>query len=226
MAELLQKEDIEHLERWETPAMKTEEEVQQEWEQNQLPTVADIEAIEQQAYDEGFARGFDDGNATSIQEMSARGARLDGLLEQLSRPFEQLDDIVESQLCQLTFAIAKQVVRRELKTSPEEVVGAVREALGVLPVASRNVRLQLHPDDAVLVREALASTDGQASWQIVEDPLLMRGGCRVLSETSRVDATIEKQLGAAIAAILGDERTDREDDDDANTREAPPDDAG
>jgi flagellar assembly protein FliH len=208
MADLLQKEDITDFERWETPAVSGDAPA------GQLRTVAQLEALEQQAYDEGFARGRAEGLKAGADEASRRAARLDGLLEQLNAPLDDLDDIVEHELCELSFAIARQVVRREIKTDPGEVIGAVREGLAVLPVACRNVRLHLHPDDASLVREALTPADGEASWQIVEDPMLTCGGCRVVSDTSRIDARIEKRLGAAINAVLGGERNaDAEEDD-------------
>jgi flagellar assembly protein FliH len=44
------------------------------------------------------------------------------------------------------------------------------------------------------------------SWNVAEDPLISRGGCRVSSENSTIDATLEQRLGAAIAAALGDSR--------------------
>jgi len=43
-------------------------------------------------------------------------------------------------------------------------------------------------------------------WRIVEEPTLTRGGCRVESEDSRIDATVEARLGALIARALGGER--------------------
>jgi flagellar assembly protein FliH len=205
MAELLQKEHIDKVERWQTPT------VEGDAGGGQLRTVAQLEALEKQACDEGFARGYEDGKQAGAEEAAARAARLDGLLEQLNTPLAELDEVVERELCELTFAIARQLIRRELKTSPDEVIGAVREALAALPVACRNVRLQLHPDDAALVREALTPSDGPAAWQIVENSMLTRGGCRVLSDTSQIDARVEKRLGAAISAVLGDERTDNDD---------------
>jgi flagellar assembly protein FliH len=201
MADLLQKEDITEFERWETPAVAGDAPA------GQLRTVAQLEALEQQAYDEGFARGREEGLKAGADEAVRRVERLDGLLLQLNAPLDELDAIVERELCELTFAIARQVVRREIKTGPGEVIGAVREALAVLPVSFRNVRLHLHPDDAALVREALTPADGEAGWRIVEDPMLTRGGCRVVSDTSRIYARIEKRLGAAINAVLGGERT-------------------
>jgi flagellar assembly protein FliH len=76
----------------------------------------------------------------------------------------------------------------------------------LLPVASRNVVLHLHPDDAALVRESLSSTEGERAWTIMEDPLIERGGCRVSSESSQVDAQAETRLRALISAVAGDER--------------------
>jgi flagellar assembly protein FliH len=66
--------------------------------------------------------------------------------------------------------------------------------------------VHLHPEDAVLVRERLAEPNADRAWSVVEDPVICRGGCRVSSENSTIDAQVESRLGAAIAAALGDER--------------------
>ncbi len=103
--------------------------------------------------------------------------------------------------------IARQLVRRELQTDPAQVVGVVREALAVLPLATREVRLVLHPEDATLVREALALHESTEQLQIEEDPVQSRVGCRVLSEASQIDATVESRLNAVIANVLGGQRS-------------------
>jgi flagellar assembly protein FliH len=43
--------------------------------------------------------------------------------------------------------------------------------------------------------------------QIVADPLQTRGGCRVLTDTSQIDASVEARLNAVIAHVLGGERS-------------------
>jgi flagellar assembly protein FliH len=124
----------------------------------------------------------------------------------LDKPFEQLDETVEQQLAQLAMLVARQLVRRELKTEPEQVIAVVREALAALPVAARNVRLALHPDDAALVREAMSVDQGQ-QLQLVEDPVQTRGGCRVFTDTSQIDASVEARLNAVIARVMGGQRS-------------------
>ena len=86
------------------------------------------------------------------------------------------------------------------------VIGVVRDAIKLLPVASRDVQVLLHPDDAALVRDSLSAVEGERAWTIVEDPLISRGGCKITTENSQVDAQSEARLQAIIDAITGDER--------------------
>ncbi|HQU15084.1 MAG: FliH/SctL family protein [Gammaproteobacteria bacterium] len=176
-----------------------------------LPTVDGLERLQKQAYDEAFQRGHSEGLAAGSQETESRAARLEALMVALAQPFRELDEQVEQELVRLALAIARQLVRREIKTDPGQVVAVVREALAALPVASRNARLHLHPEDAKLVREVLSLSDGERPWQVVEDPVLTRGGCRVITDTSQIDASLESRLAAMVANVLGGDReSDRE----------------
>ncbi|HKJ72026.1 MAG TPA: flagellar assembly protein FliH [Gammaproteobacteria bacterium] len=168
-------------------------------------TAEQIEEIQRQAYEEGFAQGRDDGVADGRREMAGRIERLEQLITALGDPLNVVDEAVEQQLVSLSLAVARQLVRRELKTDGGQVVAAVREALGALPLNASQVRVHLHPEDAALVREALTISEEQ-NWRIVDDPVMTRGGCKVVSDTSRIDATVEARLHAVAAAVLGGER--------------------
>ena len=183
-----------------------------------LMTAAQLEQIQKQAYQEGFEQGKKEGFSYGHKEALEEGRKqlqqnvqnMEQLLHALETPFKQLDEQVEQELVALAIAIVKQLVRREIKADPNQILGVVREAIGILPVSSRHVRLVLHPDDAVLVREVYSTTETELGWVIVEDPILARGGCRVLTDTSQIDATLESRLTALIAPLLGGERA-RED---------------
>ncbi|HTT03818.1 MAG TPA: flagellar assembly protein FliH [Steroidobacteraceae bacterium] len=172
-----------------------------------------LTAIEREAWEQGHAQGREAGLAAAQQEARAsaeqaerRVQQLQAILDLMARPLADLDQQVQRQLALLASAIARQIIRRELKTQPDEIVAVVRETVGLLPIVARQVRVHLHPEDAELVRSRLASASGERAWSIVEDPMLARGGCRVTSETSSVDAQLEQRLGAAIATMLGDDR--------------------
>ncbi|MFO1350002.1 MAG: flagellar assembly protein FliH [Gammaproteobacteria bacterium] len=161
---------------------------------------------QQEGQQEGFRKGYQEGLAAGQDEIAKRVQALAEILEFMNQPLAELDGEVEQELVHLTVAISRQLIRRELKTSPGEIIAVVREAIRALPVASQNIRLHLHPEDARLVQDILSVKDEGRGWRIQEDASLSRGGCRVDTDASRIDATVEKRLGAVIATVLGSER--------------------
>jgi flagellar assembly protein FliH len=85
-------------------------------------------------------------------------------------------------------------------------VRVVREALAALPAADATIRISLHPEDAALVGEHLKPESVAHSIRIVEDLTLTRGGARVETDVSVVDASVETRFGAIAAEIFGDAR--------------------
>jgi flagellar assembly protein FliH len=181
-------------------------------------TVAELEQIERTAYSEAFAEGKAAGLAAAraetqqaLDQLKAQVVRLDSMFATLSRPFQELDAQVEQELVNLSLAVARQLVRRELRMDPAQVIAVIRESVGLLPAATRDVRVHLHPEDAAVVREKLATPGGERAWSIVEDPVMTRGGCRVTTDTAQIDARLETRIGTVISAVLGDERASARD---------------
>lgn len=169
------------------------------------------EAVWQAVREEARAEGL----AAARAELNQRNAQLDrefqrvaAMLDLLARPLARMDNDVETQLAELAIAIARQIVRRELRIDPTQVIAAVRETVALLPASARDVRVILHPEDAALVRQRLAAPHESVAWTLVEDPMLARGDCRVATDTAQVDARVENRLAAAIAAVLGDDRAE------------------
>jgi flagellar assembly protein FliH len=169
-------------------------------------TAGRLQALQKEAYDEAFQQGHCEGLAAGQEELLQRARRFDALLTRLALPFEELDETVEKHLVELAMTVVQQLFRRELRQDPGHIVGVVREAIHLLPVASRNVRVRLNPDDAAFVRESLPESEGERAWTIVEDPMIERGGCKVVTEQSQIDAQAESRLKAVIAAVVCDER--------------------
>lgn len=170
-------------------------------------TARQLEEIQAQARAEGFEQGVQEGRDAGSKEFAERIQMIEQILGGLEKPFAEMDSRVEQQLAQLAMLVARQLVRRELKTEPEQVIAVVRDALAALPVAASNVRLALHPEDATLIRQTLSVQEGGQSLQIVDDPVQSRGGCHVYTDTSRIDASVESRLNAVIANVLGGQRS-------------------
>lgn len=165
-----------------------------------IPTANDIEQWRQQAQEEGFQQGMELAN----QEAQ----RLLTLIDFFEHPLQSLNEDIEHQLTQLAVTLAQQLVRRELKVEPGEIVGLIRDSVRLLPGNTRNISIVLHPEDAKLVRNALSleSSDEGHSWKLLEDPMISRGGCQINAPPSSINATLENRLSALAASVLGGER--------------------
>ena len=176
-------------------------------------TVAEIEDVERRAYEEAFAEGREAGLAAArvesekqLKQLKSQVERLETAITSLAQPLQQVNEEVEQQLMTLALTIARQLVRRELKTDPAQVIAIIRETVSLLPAAARDVRVHLHPEDAAVVRERLAAPTADRAWTIIEDPVLTRGGCKVTTDTALIDARVETRLNEVISAMLGEER--------------------
>jgi len=171
-----------------------------------LMTAGGLVDLQAEAYAEAFEQGLGEGREAGRVEVQAQVQRLAGMFGDLAKPFETLDAEVEQELLTLAMALARQIVRRELKADPTQIIGIIRDAISALPVAARDVRVHLHPEDAAVVREHLAPPLSEGAWTILEDPVMARGGCQITTATSRIDARLETRLGAILSELLGTER--------------------
>jgi flagellar assembly protein FliH len=178
------------------------------------PTAKQMQTLQKDAFDEAFAtgrlegleKGYQEGLQQAESKLNTQIMLFEKLMTQLAAPLHQLDDDVENNIVALTIQIARHLVRREMKAEPGEIVAVVREALGVLPVSALRPRIYLHPEDAEVVRTALSISDDENSWHIEEDLLMTRGDCRVETESSLIDASVDARLSAISAKLLGGER--------------------
>ena len=213
MSRVISCEETDEFQRWDLPIVENVSAAVKDAKHGNAPglmTAEQIERIQTQAYKEayeaGFKKGRTEGRATGQNEARHKEKLFNDMLKSLTQPFEQLDDAVEQQLVSLSLAIARQLVRRELKVDPGQVIGVVQEALKVLPVSSQNVKVCLHSDDVTLVREAMAHTEADRNWTLAMDPGLRRGDCRIITDVSQIEATLEKRLTAVVSQMLGGER--------------------
>jgi flagellar assembly protein FliH len=184
-------------------------------------SAAAIEAEQRQAWTAGFEQGRREGLAAGASQLETQRRELDAavadvgrLLQSLGRPLERLDDAAALELARLALATGTQLARRELRQDPAQVIAIIRECVNSLPASARHVRVHMHPADAAIVRERLAQPAADRAWSVVEDPVLARGGCRVITDVSQVDGRFDSRVAAVVAAVLGDEREhDRADED-------------
>jgi flagellar assembly protein FliH len=171
-------------------------------------TLEEVESIRQEAYNEGFAIGEKEGfHSTTIKvrqeadvALTAKLRALESLMLNLFEPIAEQDTQIEKSLVGLVQHITRQVIQRELAIDSSQIEHVMREALKLLPLGVGNVRLYINPQDFELVK-ALRERH-EETWRIVEDESLLPGGCRVETEHSRIDATIETRISQIMAKLF------------------------
>ena len=175
-------------------------------------TLDELEAIRQEAYNEGFSTGekdgFHAGQLKARQEAEAALApRLDSLerlMTQLLDPIAEQDRNLEHAMVTLVSQLAREVIQRDLRTDSSQILQVLREALKLLPMGAGNVRIHINPQDFELVKGLRERHE--ESWKIVEDSDLLPGGCRIETEHNRIDASIETRLAQSIKQLFEQQR--------------------
>lgn len=188
------KEQLSAYQRWELNAFD------QPKEGVKLPTADEIQRIQQQAYQEGFAAGMKDGRA----EGQSVAQQMQALMTELHQSMQQFEISMAQEIMDLALDIARQMVRSALAVNPELVLAVVREAIESLPQVNQNPMLILHPEDALLVRDMLGHEYQESIWRVVDDSLMERGGCRVETGTAEIDANMESRWQRIVAALGSD----------------------
>nr|WP_314489399.1 flagellar assembly protein FliH [uncultured Pseudomonas sp.] len=171
-------------------------------------TLEELEAIRQEAYNEGFATGERDGfhsaqlkvRQEADAALAAKLASLEQLMRHLFDPIAEQDTQIERGLVHLVGHMARQVIGRELRSDSSQITQVLREALKLLPMGADNIRIHLNPQDFEAVK-ALRERH-EERWKLLEDEALLPGGCRIETAHSRIDASMETRMEKAVAQLF------------------------
>lgn len=184
-----------------THAEKVDEGYQEGFQKGRIEGIAEgrREGMEQ-GQREGHEKGLQQGLAKGQREFDERFARLDELMKHVAHAINEQDYTLEQALLNLVIAVARPVVARELSLDSRHILNVVRQALAALPPSRDNVRIFVNPADAVLLNEARERT-GDA-WRVLPDEALAKGGCRIETEQSLVDYTVERRFALMVEQLL------------------------
>lgn len=190
------KEQLTAYERWEFPDFGASGTSVSGRQQNKnssgvvLPTAAQLAEIQRQARDEGYQAGYAEGSQ-----------RIATLLNTLEQALQQTDQEIAQDLLKLSLEVARQMVQQALKTNPEILLNTIREAIASLPHFNQGAHVVLHPDDAKMLRANMGEQLSHSGWKIFEDATLQRGGARIETAHSQIDATLANRWQRILASI-------------------------
>lgn len=193
--------NVEHIARWQTPRLFENSEILEEDTRSE-------EDIRKQVYEESYVKGYQAGMKAGQEKINQQMELVNAFISMLSTPFHDMNNQIVEELSALAGKIARGLVKRELRTEPETIMAIVRDSIRTLGEDTQAITVYLHPEDAEILREINQRMTEKQRWNVVEDPLLSRGDCRVSRNDSLIDENIQNRINLIIMQFLGDERNE------------------
>ena len=164
------------------------------------------DSVERDAFAQGYAQGEKAGAEASAKRGEATLRRLTQTLEELTELRAEMIHHTEHQMVQLSLAVARRIVHREISLDQDLLIAMARVALDRLS-DSATVTVRLSPEDHQATIGA-----SQRSWTgtnvtVVGDARVSRGGCRIESDFGTLDAGVDAQIHELVRALLGETAT-------------------
>jgi flagellar assembly protein FliH len=190
---------------------------------DQILAAAQTEGVDirQKAYDQGFVAGREDGMKKGTEDGRAAGkqaalAEQKAKLEQLLKTFNaavvelnasrsKLESAASSEVIKLAIAIARRVTKLQGQADPKVLTENIKAAMRLV-VHSTDIKIAVHPSQKQSLTETLPQLRMQ--WpnvthvELVEDPKLAPGGCRIFTAAGEIDGDLDDQINRVAADLL------------------------
>jgi flagellar assembly protein FliH len=164
-----------------------------------------LEAVRQEAHDEGFAQGQAAGLEEGRKQSREIVERMAAIAAQMETAWENLIEAHESRIIDLVARAVEKVVYGQAAIDQDMVKRAILEALQVVPEPV-NVQIAVSPKDYEFIEtvkeDFFSQIKALKDVSVTPDPAIHQGGCNVRTKFGEVDATIESRLEAIRECLL------------------------
>ena len=164
----------------------------------------------QRYQEESYQRGLQDGKSLAERGLLNVFKSLRTAAEEMLQAREKLLRDSEDDLLQLSMAVARKIINREVTQDRQMVLRLVVLAIENLSEKDALV-IRVHPDDHALLTSGLKDQVSRelaaVSFSFKSDPGLEIGSCQIETKRGTVDAGFEAQLDEVYRRLL-DERID------------------
>ena len=158
---------------------------------------------------EGLTQGREAGHQQALTESRAQLQQALSALNAAASTIDQsrndLEAVALAEVTQLALAVARRVTKRQAAIDPDVLTSNLTEAMKLV-VKSADVRVAIHPAQRKTLDAALPKLALQYATlthvQIIEDPSIFPGGCRVFTEHGQVNADLDSQLDRIAGQLL------------------------
>lgn len=172
--------------------------------------VKEVERIKKQAYDMAFKKGYSEGVQKGVEEGLHRVEGIkknaEDVLTEAHRVSREYIERQKSEIIDLALSIAQKVIGYRVNTDDSIIIKTVNDSINSA-VVKEQVIIRVNPMDYAILdcrMDELSKAAGEnAILSIIRDNEIKRGGCKIDTGMSIVDATIDAQLEKIKEALLG-----------------------
>ena len=157
------------------------------------------EKAKQQGYQDGQQAGYQAGLEQGQQAIQQTVANLNSIIVSLNDLLQSQDDQTEQALVNLAVTIAGSILERELTIDSSQVLSIVKQCVDCLPLDASTVNISLSQADFDVLSK---HSDILPSWKLQVDSSLTSGGCRVSSDYSLIEHTLEEQFQQTVNSLV------------------------
>ena len=169
---------------------------------NESPMDERLQQMVEQAYQRGLHEGIAQGREEMAREANAREqsqtmeviSKLEQLMEQLTVGLKEQNSELEQQIISLVKKMVTRLYRHEIEINPQQIQPIVQEALNLLPSFAKKITVQISAQDAQWISERNLPQLQKVMGAIVVNENLQPGDCRVVSDLTEIDATLDARL--------------------------------
>jgi len=141
---------------------------------------AHAEQQENDAYNTAYANGEKAGIALAKERADATIDQFDQMLEQAQQQMLHIQRATADAVIDIAQMITESLIGEINGNQREWLVNAAAKVADMLPGSNTALQLAVNPEDLADIKRIMA--DEQREWQVVADPTLNSGCCRLVSE--------------------------------------------
>ncbi|MBS1190283.1 MAG: fliH [Rhodocyclaceae bacterium] len=153
----------------------------------------------QDGHIEGRNEGIEEGRQKALAHFDNLAQPVEAMLESLQQLRHDYQSALRQEVVELVAKVARQVIRCELALQPVQLLALVDETLGAMPATLDEVEVYLNPEELDRICE-LAPEKAQR-WNLIADPRMEPGECRVKAGGHEADAGCKQRLAACIEQV-------------------------
>lgn len=160
------------------------------------------EATKEEARQKGFEEGVQQGIQQVYQANEANILEQIDKIHNLAQQFEVLKAEIlaqsESEIVKMVYYVASQIAAKEISISPDQIVILLQKITGSLQ-DDEKINIYINPEDYDFIQSAKDLSKRIVNFQNIKfeaDASINRGGAKIKTNFSEVDATIENRTKA------------------------------